>query len=219
MAVQKLGGRMQHNVGAPFDRPDQVGRRQRVVDNERNPRLVGDLGDRLEIGNDAARIGDAFNEDCFGFRCDLGFEAFRLGAVGPLYTPAVFLEGVVELVDRAAVELTRRHDLVAGRKQRVERQMLRRMSRAHRERRNPAFQRGNALLQHVVGGVHDARIDIAEFLETEQVGGVIGIVEHVGRRLIDRRRTGVRGGIGLGARVDAACCKTWFGHDGYSLVR
>ncbi len=95
--------------------------------------------------------------------------------------------------------------------------MLRRMSRTDGERRNPAFQRRDALLQHVVGRVHDARIDVAEFLEAEQVSGVIGVVEDVGRRLIDRCRAGVRGGIGLGARVNAACCEAWFGHDGYSF--
>ena len=40
---------------------------------------------------------------------------------------------------------------------------------AHRQRRHAAFQRRDALLEHGLGRVHDARVDVAEFLEREQV--------------------------------------------------
>src|SRR6185437_11555246 len=71
----------------------------------------------------------------------------------------------------------------------------------HRERRCAALERRDALFQHGVGRVADAGIDVAERLQPEQRGGVIGIVEHERRGLIDRRRPGAGGGIGLRARM------------------
>ena len=58
-----------------------------------------------------------------------------------------------------------------------------------------------ALLQHVAGRVHDAGVDVAELLEREQVGGVLGVAELVGGGLVDRHRDGAGGGIGAPAGV------------------
>ena len=60
-----------------------------------------------------------------------------------------------------------------------------------RERRDAAFERRDALLEHVLRRVHDAGVDVAEFLQAEQVRGVLGAVELVGRGLIDRHRDGI----------------------------
>ena len=46
MARQELGRRMDDDVGAVLDRPAEIGRGQRVVDDQRNARLMGDLRDR-----------------------------------------------------------------------------------------------------------------------------------------------------------------------------
>jgi len=46
VAPDELGGRMEHDVGAVLDRPAQEGRGEGVVDDQRDPRLVGDFGDR-----------------------------------------------------------------------------------------------------------------------------------------------------------------------------
>ena len=47
MPAQEFGGGMQNDIRAPFDRPDQVGRRQRIVDDQRHARVMGDLGQWL----------------------------------------------------------------------------------------------------------------------------------------------------------------------------
>ena len=51
----------------------------------------------------------------------------------------------------------------------------------------------DALLEDVPGRVHDAGVDVARHLEREQVGGVLGVVELVRRRLVDRDGPRVRG--------------------------
>ncbi len=76
------------------------------------------------------------------------------------------------------------------------------MPRRRRQRRRAAFQRRHARLQHRLRRVHDARVDVAEGFEREQRRRVLRIVEHIGRRLIDRRDPRAGGGIGLGAGMD-----------------
>ena len=67
---------------------------------------------------------------------------------------------------------------------------------AERQSRDAPFERGDALLEHVGGRIHDPGIDVAEFLEREQVGGVLGALELIGGGLVDRHRDGAGGRIG-----------------------
>jgi hypothetical protein len=124
---------------------------------------------------------------------------------------------VVELVDRAAIELAGRDELVAGLEQAVEDQHLCGVAGADRKPRGAAFERGDPLFQHGVGGVADAGVDVAERLKPEQRGGVIDVVEHEGRGLVDRSCARAGGRIGLRAGVDRERGKAWnaFGHERY----
>ena len=64
-----------------------------------------------------------------------------------------------------------------------------------------ALERGDALLEHVRGRVHDAGVDVAELLEREQIGGVLGALELIGGGLVDRHRDSARRRIGAPASV------------------
>jgi hypothetical protein len=70
--------------------------------------------------------------------------------------------------------------------------------------------RRDALLEHVVGRVHDARVDVAEFLEREQVRRVIGVLELVRGRLVDRHGDRAGGRIGAPSGVQG---------EGFRLLR
>ena len=131
--------------------------------------------------------------------------------------PVELLEGVVELVDRAAVELPSRDELVAGLHQGVEHDRLRGVSRGHGECRRAAFERRDALLQHRLRGAADARVDVAERLQAEQRGGMVDVVEDIGRGLVDGRDARARGRIGRRPRVDrkrrkSRRCVRWLRH-------
>jgi hypothetical protein len=86
-------------------------------------------------------------------------------------------------------------DVVAGLGNGQHRISDRRLARSQRQRRDAAFQRGHALFQHVLRGVHDARVDVARHLQVEQVGAVLRAVEGVGHRLVQRHGHGL-GGVG-----------------------
>jgi hypothetical protein len=76
------------------------------------------------------------------------------------------------------------------------------VSRGHGKRGGAALQGRNALLEHGLGRVHDARIDVAEGLEVEQRRSVVDILEYVRGGLVDRRGAGAGGGIRVGAGMD-----------------
>src|SRR5690606_36493326 len=70
------------------------------------------------------------------------------------------------------------------------------------ERRGSAFERGNALLERVLRGIHDARVDVAELAQRKQIRGVRRVVEDVRAGPVDRDRSRVRRGVRLRAGMD-----------------
>ena len=146
-----------------------------------------------------AGLAIELDEDRLGVRRHRALEAADIVGIGPHHVPAEALEGVGELVDRAAIEFSRGDEFVAGHQQLLQHDDLRGVARGHRQRGGAAFERRDALFQHRVGRIADAGIDVAERLQPEQRGGVVGVVEHERRGLIDRRRPRAGGGIGLRA--------------------
>ena len=79
VAAHELGQRMDDDVGAVLDRPQQDRRRHGVVDDQRHAVALGDLGERLDIADIAGRIADAFAED--GARLGVDQLLDRFGAI------------------------------------------------------------------------------------------------------------------------------------------
>ena len=96
-----------------------------------------------------------------------------------------------------AVKLRRGDDIAAAIGDIGEGIMQRRLARGGGQRRDAAFQIRDALFQHRHGGIGDAAVAIAFFFQIEQGGAVIGAVEGIGRRLVDRHRHRMGRGIGV----------------------
>ena len=107
----------------------------------------------------------------------------------------------LEEVVGAAVEAARGDQLVAALEQREQGERGGGLATRDGERAHAALERGDALLEDVRGGVHDARVDVAELLQREEVRGVRSVPEAVAARLVDGHRARARGGVGLVARV------------------
>ena len=193
MAADPLGGRGDHDVGAVVDRAaDVAGGAEGVVDDERDAVVVGDLGERLEVGHVEARVADRLDVERPRARVDRLREVRRVVAVDELHADAEAREGDLELVVGAAVEVARRDDVVAGLQDRREREELRRLAARGGERGDAALERGDALLEDVGRRVHDPGVDVPELLQREEARAVVGVVERVGRGLVDRDGAGVR---------------------------
>src|SRR5208282_5125739 len=77
-------------------------------------RFLRDFGDRLEIDDDAAGVGEAFDENRLGLRLQRLAEIFRIGRVDEIAMPAEAFEAQPELRQRAAIEIARGDEAVAG---------------------------------------------------------------------------------------------------------
>ena len=74
-------------------------------------------------------------------------------------------------------------------------------ARAAFERRDPFGQRRD-------GRVGQARVDVAHFLQVEELGGVVGVAEDIGGGLVDRHLPRAGGRVGCGAGMDLQACRS-----------
>ena len=177
---------MDDDVGAVLDRPAEVRSRERVVDDERKAGRMRNFGDALDVDDDAARIGEILDEDRLALLRQRLAKILRLDGIDEMAGPAELFERQPELRERAAIEVARGDKLVARLHQREEGQELRRMPRRGRHPGATALERRDPLLEHGDGRVGQPRIDVAEIVQIEQRSGVVDVVEHIGRRLVDR---------------------------------
>ena len=181
-----------------------------VVDDDRHALGVGDVGDGADVVDVEARVADGLEEHGLGALVDRRPEGLGLQPVDELHGDAQLGQRVVEQVVGAAVEAARGDDVVARAGEVEDRQRLGRLAGRDREGRDAALERGDALLEHPVGRVHDPGVDVPELLEPEQARRVGRVVEHVGGRGVDRDGArvgrwvrllaGVQG-LGLGVEV------------------
>ncbi len=212
VAAEELGCRVHDDVGAPLERTDEVGRGDGVVDHERNAGLVGDTGDHLDVEDRVLRVADGLAVEELGVGADRSLPG--LGIVGVFDERGLdpeLGEGVVQQVVGAAVQRSAGDDVVAGLGDVHDGDGLGRLARRHHERtghagcgrRQAAFERRDPGLEHTLRGVHDAGVDVARLGQGEQVRRVLGVLELVGRGLIDRHgacagcRVGLVPGVNL----------------------
>jgi len=210
VAAQKLGRAMGHNMRTPLERPAQIRRGKRVIDHHRN--IVGLGNGRYFIkGKDRnIRVAQGLAIDNFGVGLNGLFKFFRLGRVHKGRGNAHAREGMRELIKRATVQPTAGHNMVALAAQRHDGHHLRRVPAAGRQRPHPTLKGGDPLLQHIVGRVHDARVDIAGFAQREQIGRVLGILKLVTRSVVDRNGSAARGWVGVLSCVQLTRIKAVF---------
>ena len=70
------------------------------------------------------------------------------------------------------------------------------------QRARAPFQGGHALLEDVRGGIHDAGIDVAVLLQSEERLGVVAIVENIGAGLVNRNGARCCGAVWFLARMN-----------------
>src|SRR5208283_651406 len=102
---------------------------------------MGDVGDALNVDDNAAGVGEVLDEDRLAPRREGPAEILRLGGIDEMAGPAELLERQPELRERAAIEVARGDELVARLHQREEGQELRRMPRRGGDRGATALER------------------------------------------------------------------------------
>ena len=183
-------------TSAPWSNTRQwIGVGRRVVDDQRQALGMRRVGPGADVDDVELRVADRLGEH--ETRLVVGEPGDGVGVVGigPAHLDAVLRQRVREQVVRAAVQRRDRDDVVAGSRDVEHGVGHGGLARGRRAGGEPALERRDALLEDVPGRVHDARVDVARHLEREQVGGVLGVVELVRRRLVDRHCPRLRGRV------------------------
>ena len=210
MPTDELGGGMGDDIGAKVHGAAQVGRGKGVVHHQRHPGFPGHGGHGFEVEDVVERVADGFGVDGLGVSGQRPAKVVRVVGVHEHNIDAEFPEGYVKLGVGATVQGGGRDQFIPLFHQGQQRHHLRRHARAHGQRRASVFQRRHAFFEHGGGRVHHARIDVAEGLQVKQAGGMIGVIEHVGRGLVDGHRPGTGHRIGYLPGVQAQRLNTEF---------
>jgi hypothetical protein len=159
------------------------------------------ISDPGDIDDVTCRVSQRLTVHGLGFAIDqCGHRVEVLGVCEP-HLDAHLREGVREQVVGAAVQRRHADEVIAGFGNRLNGVGRSRLAGSQRQPGSPALHVCNTLLQHVVGRVHDAAVDIPQHRQVEQVGAVLSVVEGVRGSLVNRNCDGLGGGIRAIARV------------------
>ena len=201
VAADELGQRVDDDVRPVVAAPGEDGGRDGVVHDERQAEVVRRRRPGVHVDHVHARVADRLGEHEPRLVVHVPRQVARGVRVDEAHLDPVLRQRVGEEVVGAPVERRQRDDVVARARHVEHRVGHRGLPRGRHARGDAALERGDALLQHVPRRVHDARVDVARYPQAEQVLGVLGVVEGVADRLVDRHRAGVGGRVGRLAGV------------------
>ena len=197
MSADELGGGVDDDIRAVLNGADEVGGAEGVVDHQGQAVPVGDDRHSVEVGDVAVGIAQGFNKEDLGVVLDRGLHLLQIVDIHKGGLHAAGGQGVGEEVVGTAVDGLLGHDVVAHMGQGLEGVCNGGCAGGSGQSCRTALQGGDPLLQHVLGGVGQAAIDIAAVGQIEAGGGVGGVPEDIGGGLIDGYGPGIGSGIGL----------------------
>ena len=158
---------------------------------------VRDLRYGVDIRNVAVRIAERLDKDRLRIVPDRTLDLAEVMDIDKRRVHAELVERVRQKIEAAAVDRLLRNNVVACLRERLQRVGDRSCAGRHCQRRDAAFQRGDALLKHTLCGVGQTAVDIAGVGKSEPRRGMITVAEYIGSRLIDRDGSCIGCGIGL----------------------
>ena len=186
MPTEELCQRVDDDIRPPLNGFDQIRRGGGIVDDQRDTGFMGDGGHRLEIQHIILRVAQRFREDQLGVWANRRAKILRVCGVYEGGLDTQIRQCIVQQVVGTAVETGGRDDVIARAGDVQDSQRFRRLPGRRGQRGRASLQGSDALFQHVPCRVHDACVDVAEFLQPEQIGGVFRAFEHIRRGLVDR---------------------------------
>ena len=198
MTAEELGGGVHHDVGAVLQGSDDVGRAEGVVHDEGQAVTVGYGGDAFDVEHVAVGVAEGLGEDGLRLGPDGGFEGLEVVHVDDGVAHTLTRERVGDEVVAAAVEVVGSHEVVSGLQDVLQRIGDGSGAAGNGQTGHTAFEGGHAVFEDALRGVGQTAVDVAGVTQSEAVGGVLRVAEHVAGGLIDGHRTGVGGQIVIG---------------------
>ena len=174
LAVDMLGRRIDHHVGAEGHGLLQHRRGKDIVHHQPSTRLVGQIGNRFEVDHFQPRIGGGFQEHRPGGPGQCLAPLVEIGAVDDVDLDPVAGQDFRNHEQAGAEERAGAHHVVAGVEHAHQRSEDRRHARRRRAASIVALQQRHALLEHGDGGIGETGIDIFVVLPLECRFGLLG---------------------------------------------
>ena len=183
MAGEKLGDRVDDDVGAMLHRAEHRRCGEGIVDHQQRPVRRRQLGDAGDIGNAECRVRNRLDHDHPGVGPDGGFHGGGVGRVGKARLEAEARQVLAKHAKRAPVELVAGKDMVACLQHTKEHRRNRRHARCRDDPALGAFQPVDRGRQHI--GV---RMPLAGIGIALQRAFILRVQRVRGFRRIDHRR-------------------------------
>ena len=152
------------------------------------PCLWASMRERFEVADVAGRISHALAKERAGVVIDQLLHRLRMIALGKSNADPELRQDVREQRMRRAIELRDGNDVLAVARYVQHRVVQSGLPAADCERADAPFERSDAPFEYVASRIADSAVAIALDLEVEQGSTVLGAVEGIGNRLIDRHR-------------------------------
>ena len=208
VATEELSCAMSDDVGAPLKGAAEVGRGEGAVNHNGDIVRPPNVGHFLEGEDGDIGIAQRFTVNNLRVGLDGGGEFFRLSGIHKGGFDAHAREGVTELIEGTTIQAAAADDMIALPTKRHDRHHLCNVATTSRQRTNAPFEIGYTLLHHVVGGVHDARVDVAELFQPKEVGRMFRIVKLIAGGVINGHGTAACRWVGLLTSMKLAGTKT-----------
>ena len=195
-------------------RPDEVWRTEGIVDHDGDSVFVRYLRHRVDIRDIAVRISQGFKEYSPGVFLYSRLDLPQIMDIHKARPDSVLWQRMRQQVEGSAIDRLLSHDMSAIRGKRLYR--IRNCRRAGRQgkRRTASFKSCQSFLQHLLGGIRESAVNIAGIGQTESVGRMLAVMEHIRGRLINRNCPRVCRGIGLFLPdMQLKCFKSVFAHN------
>ena len=197
MTAKELRGRVDYDVGSVLKRTNQVGRAESVVYDEGDAVAMGHFSHAFQIEHVAVGIAEGFGVYDFCVGLDGGFQCGEVVHVDDGVRDALGRECVGNQIVAAAIEIVGCHDMVAGLGNVLQGIGDGCGARGHGQTGHATLKGCHTVFKHALCGVGQTAVDVAGIAQTEAVGSMLRVAEHVARGLVDGHRTGVGSGVGL----------------------
>jgi hypothetical protein len=161
MPAQELCQRVQNDVGAVFDRAQEYGRSDCIVDEQRQPVLVRHLRQLLDVADIPCRVPNALAVDRASLVVDQLFQRIRMIRLRESNTHSLARQQVREHGVCGSVELRYRDDIASEFGDIEEGIIDGRLPAADAQGFEPSFKCGDAALEDCGGRVRNARVAIS----------------------------------------------------------
>ena len=197
MTADELSGGVNHDVGAVLNGTHEVGGAESIVDDKRNAVTVSYLCNGFDVEDLGVGVAKRLGVEATSIGSDGSFEGIEVAEVDDGIFNALCVESVGNEVEGTAIEVVGSDDMRAGEEDILERVGDGSSAGSHGESGDAPFEGGHTAFEDVLSGVCETAVDVPRLAESETVGSILRVSEHVGSSLVYRHSAGIGGRVGL----------------------